>query len=103
MVSINTNLTSLITQRSMLNSTNRLNSAIEKLSTGYKINHASDNAANYSISTDMNTQLSSYDIASDNIAMGMDLLSTAQDTIAGMPESMHLLLRQGMALMEQIH
>ncbi len=54
------------------------------MSTGYKINHASDNAANYSISRNMSTQLSACDVAADNIAMGMDLLSVAQDTIAGM-------------------
>ena len=63
-------------------STNRLNTAIERMSTGYKINHASDNAANYSISKNMSTQLSACDIAADNIAMGIDFLTVAQDTIS---------------------
>ena len=82
MVSINTNLSSIIAQRSMTKSTNLLNQAIERMSTGYKINHAADNAANYSISQNINAQMSSYDIAADNISMGMDLVQTAQDTIA---------------------
>ena len=97
MVSINTNLTSLIAQRSMTTSTTKLNQAIERLTTGCKINHAGDNAANYSISTNMSTQLSAYDIASDNISMGMDLLQTAQDTIAGMQargSRLHALITQ---------
>ena len=86
MVSINTNLSSIIAQRSMTKSTNLLNQAIERMSTGYKINHAADNAANYSISQNINAQMSSYDIAADNISMGIDLLKTAQDTIAGMQD-----------------
>ena len=86
MVSINTNLSSIIAQRSMTKSTNLLNQAIERMSTGYKISHAADNAANYSISQNINSQMSSYDIAADNISMGMDLLQTAQDTIAGMQD-----------------
>ncbi len=84
MISLRTNLSSIITQQSLGNTTNRLNLAIERMSTGYKINHASDNAAGYSIATNMNTQLSAYDVAADNISMGLDLLTTAQDTISSM-------------------
>ena len=78
-------------------STNKLNQAIERMSTGYKINHAGDNAANYSISRNMSTQLSACDVAADNISMGMDLLSVAQDTIAGMQDRgsrIHALITQ---------
>ena len=74
MLSINTNLSSLIAQNSMKTSTNKLNEAIERMSTGYKINHAKDNAANYSISTNMTTRMSAYQVAEDNVAMGMDLI-----------------------------
>ena len=77
MLSINTNIPSLIAQRSLNNSTKLLNQAIERMTTGFKINHASDNAANYSITTNMSTKLSSYQVAEDNVAMGLDLLSTA--------------------------
>ena len=82
MLSINTNLSSLITQRSMNESTNKLNQAIERMTTGFKINHAKDNAANYNIATNMTTQIGSYNVAADNVAMGMDLVTTASDTIA---------------------
>ena len=57
MLSINTNLSSLIAQRSLNNSTLLLNQAIERMTTGYKINHAKDNAANYAIATDMTTKI----------------------------------------------
>ena len=84
MLSINTNLSSLIAQSSLKSSTSILNQAVERMTTGYKINHAKDNAANYSISTNMQTQIQSYDVAADNVAMGMDLVTTASDIISTM-------------------
>ena len=82
MLSINTNLSSLIVQNSLKQSTNRLNTAIERLTTGFKINHAKDNAANYNISTNMTTQIGSLDVAEDNTSMGLDILTTASDNLS---------------------
>ena len=81
MLSINTNLPSIIAQNSLKNSTLKLNQAVERMSTGFKINHASDNAANYSISTNMTTKIGAYQVAEDNVAMGLDLLSTANGSL----------------------
>jgi len=81
MLSINTNLSSLIAQQSLSSSTTKLNQAIERMSTGFKINHAKDNAANYSISTNLTTKISSYMVAEDNVAMGLDMLSTANGSL----------------------
>ena len=78
---INTNLSSLIVQSNLKTSTNGLNTAIERMTTGFKINHAKDNAAGYSISTKLSSQLSSYDVALDNASMGLDMLTTAQDSL----------------------
>ncbi len=83
---INTNLSSILVQNNLSKSTTALNKAIERMTTGYKLNHASDNAAGYSIAENMSSQLSSYQVAQDNIAMGMDLLATAQDTISLMQQ-----------------
>ena len=82
MLNINTNLSSLIAQRSMKQSTNKLNQAIERLTTGFKINHAKDNAANYNIATNMTTQIGSLDVAEDNTSMGLDILTTASDNLS---------------------
>ena len=57
---INTNLSSLIVQSSLKTSTNGLNTAIERMTTGFKINHAKDNAVNYSISTKLSSKISGY-------------------------------------------
>lgn len=45
---INTNLSSLIVQSGLKTSTNGLNQAIERMTTGFKKKHVKDNAANYS-------------------------------------------------------
>ena len=82
MLSINTNLSSMIAQQSLTKSTDILNQAIERMTTGAKLNHASDNAANYSISTNMTTQLNSYEVAQDNVVAGMDLVSVASDNLS---------------------
>lgn len=79
-LTINTNISSLVAQRNLNNATNSLNKAIERLTTGYTINHASDNAAGYSISKMWVTQLGSLDVAADNAATGADMLTTAEET-----------------------
>lgn len=79
-LTINTNISSLIVQRNLNAATNSLNKAIERMTTGYKINSASDNAAGYSIATNWDTQLGSLDVAADNAATGADMLTTLEDT-----------------------
>ena len=81
MVSINTNISSLIAQNSLRNSTSKLNNTIEQMTTGYKINHAKDNAANYSIAVDMSTKIGAYDVAEENCAMALDLVNTANEAL----------------------
>ena len=81
MVSINTNLSSLLVQNNLAQSTNSLSKAVERLTTGYKINHASDNAAGYSIVQNMTSKISSYSVAEENASMGLDLLQTANGSM----------------------
>ena len=81
-LTINTNLSSMIVQSNLNKSTNQLNQAIERMTTGYKINHAADNAAGYSIARNWEAQLGSLDVAADNAATGADMLSTLEDNYA---------------------
>ena len=78
-LTINTNISSLVAQRNLANATGSLNKAIERMTTGYKINHAGDNAAGYSIARNWETQLGSLDVAADNAAMGADMMTTLED------------------------
>ena len=81
-LTINTNMSSLVAQNSLNGATAQLNQAIERMTTGYKINHAGDNAAGYSIARNWEAQLGSLDIAADNAATGADMLSTLEDNYA---------------------
>ena len=81
-LTINTNISSIVAQRNLTNATGSLNQAIERMTTGYKINHAGDNAAGYSIARNWETQLGSLDVAADNAATGADMLTTLEDTYA---------------------
>lgn len=78
-LTITTNIESLLVQKNLNLATSSLNKSIERMTTGYRINKASDNAAGYSIATYWATMLGSLDILTDNTAMGIDLLSTAEE------------------------
>lgn len=81
-LTINTNLSSLIVQSSLTQSTSGLNQAIERMTTGFKINGAKDNAAGYSIANSMGVKLSSYDVAMDNVMLGTTLIDTASSNLS---------------------
>lgn len=80
-LTINTNLSSLIAQRSLSKATSGMNTAMERLSTGYKINSGKDDAAGSAVSTLMEAQISGYDVAESNATMGMTLLDTAEGVL----------------------
>ena len=81
MISINTNISSFIARQSLDKATDLLNTAVERMSTGYKINSGKDNAANYGITTNMTTYIQAYQIAEDNASMGIDLINTAASSL----------------------
>ena len=77
-LTINTNMASLLVQKNMTAATNSLNTSIERMTTGYKINAAKDDAAGFFVSKTMQVQLSSTAVAEDNCAIGTSLLNTAE-------------------------
>lgn len=79
MLSLNTNTTSLMVQRNLAKATRGLNSAIEQLTTGYKLNHSKDNPANYAMMRGIESKLSAWEVAQDNMMIGNNLLETAAD------------------------
>ncbi|MBR2430747.1 DUF3060 domain-containing protein [bacterium] len=78
MISLKTNISDLILQRTLFDATFGLNSAIERMATGYKVNHAKDNAAGFSIIEDLNTRISSMLQVQNNTEDGISLLNTAE-------------------------
>ena len=80
-ITINTNLASLTAQRNLSQATSGMNTAMERLSTGYKINSGKDDAAGSAVSTIMEAQISGYDVAEANASMGLSLLDTAEGVL----------------------
>ena len=78
-LSLVTNVQSLKVQANLTAATNTLNNAIERMTTGYKINRAKDDAAGYSIASQMEAKLSSYDVAANNAQIGLDMLTTTEE------------------------
>ena len=81
-ISVNTNISGLIVKSNLSNSTNQLNLAIERMTTGSKLNHAKDNAANYGILTNLTTKINAYQVAEDNVKQGLDMLSIVSDSLS---------------------
>ena len=75
------NLTAANTNRQLGITTNGLQKSTEKLSSGYKINRAADDAAGLSISEKMRNQIRGLNKASDNAQDGISLVQTAEGAL----------------------
>ena len=75
------NLTAANTNRQLGITTNGLQKSTEKLSSGYKINRAADDAAGLSISEKMRNQNRGLNKASDNAQDGISLVQTAEGAL----------------------
>src|SRR5574344_440131 len=80
-ITVNTNVQALKIQTNLSNATSRMNTAMERMSSGYKINQAADDAAGSSISTKLEAELSSSQIATKNAQIGSNMLTTAEGTL----------------------
>lgn len=60
---VNTNMSALKTQKNLNNASNSLQTALERMSTGLKINKAADDAAGLYVATNLNTQISGSKVA----------------------------------------
>ncbi len=77
-ITINTNLASLTCQSYLRDATKGMNTAMERLSTGFRINSAADDAAGYAVSAGMEAKINGYDIIETNAQMGLDMLTTQE-------------------------
>ena len=87
---INNNPSSLNAQRNLENTTNRLSSSLERLSSGLRITRASDDPAGLSISESFRADIASFEQAKRNAADGISLLQIAEGALN---ESSSLLIR----------
>jgi flagellin len=87
---INHNLSALNTFNQLNKNSNLMNSSLEKLSSGYRINSAADDAAGLSISEKMRAQIRGLNKASDNSQTAISLIQTAE---GGLEETDSILQR----------
>lgn len=80
-MSIKTNVASLNAQRNLFNSEMQLDSSMSKLSSGFRITKAGDDAAGLGISSNLQAQIRSYNQASRNAQDGLSLIQTAEGAL----------------------
>lgn len=81
MAVVNTNIAASIAQAALTKNERALGTAMEQLSTGKKINSASDNAAGLAISTRMTSQIRGLDQAIRNAHDATSMISTAEGAL----------------------
>jgi len=72
------NIMAMNAYRNYMNNTSALSKNLEKLSSGYKINRAGDDAAGLAISEKMRAQITGLDAAQKNVQDGISLVQTAE-------------------------
>lgn len=85
---VNTNISSLNAQRQMFTSTSGLNTAFERLSSGFRINSAKDDAAGLQISDRMTTQIMGLNQAVRNANDGISLSQVAEGAMTEITNSL---------------
>jgi flagellin len=78
---INTNVSSLNTQRHLYNTTQKFAKSMEKLASGLRINRAGDDAAGLAISEGLKADIRALDQAARNAADGVSLVQTAEGSL----------------------
>ncbi|OZQ78134.1 flagellin [Paenibacillus odorifer] len=78
---INHNIAAMNTHRQLGTNTTNTNKAIEKLSSGLRINRAGDDAAGLAISEKMRGQIRGLDMATKNAQDGISLIQTAEGAL----------------------
>ena len=80
-LNIQTNIASLSAQINVQRNQNNLQSSFQKLSSGYRVNSAADDAAGLAISESMKAQTRSYTVAQRNAADGISMSQTAEGAL----------------------
>ena len=91
MITTNFNPSVLTTQRNLNIATNSLNTALERMSTGYKVNCAADDAAGMFVSSRLNANIRGLKQAQKNAQDGISLLNTAEGALSNMTDILNRL------------
>lgn len=86
---VNTNIDSLRVQRNLNSASTKMSKAMERLTTGSKVNQAADDAAGFVIAKGLEAQQRGSVVAQNNAQAGINLLQTAEGNFDAIQE--HLL------------
>jgi len=78
---INTNLASMFAQKSLSGAQGNLATAVQRLSSGLRINSAKDDAAGLSVAQNMQSQINAINMAARNINDATNMLTTADSSL----------------------
>lgn len=79
---INYNVSAMIANNSLKTADNKLSASLERLSSGYKVNHAKDNAAGLAIARRMNAQVRGLKVAEQDAKDGESVVEIADGALA---------------------
>jgi flagellin len=82
-LSVRTNIASLNSQRNLFQTQMQVDSSLSKLSSGYRITKAGDDAAGLGISVNLEAQIRSYNQASRNAQDAISVVQTAEGALNG--------------------
>ena len=87
-ITVNTNIPSLTAQKALNSATNKMNTAMERMSTGLKINSSKDDAAGLAVSTNLDYKVSSLKVAQSNAQMGASMLDTTEGVMTTISDNL---------------
>ena len=109
MLQVNTNIAALSGLRALSNTAVNQNRSIERLSTGFRINRASDDPAGLVISEKLRSQINGLHQAMENTQNDMNLVNTAEgalqeisDILVSMRSGVIFAMNSGFSIPEQI-
>jgi flagellin len=86
---VNTNVGSLNAQRSLTASASELKTAMERLSSGKKINSAADDAAGFAIAERMTAQIRGLNMATKNANDGLSMMAVIENATNDITDMLH--------------
>ena len=85
---INNNISAVITNKQLLGTESKLSASMERLASGLKLNHASDNPSGMAISNKMKAQINGLDQASRNSSDGTSVIQTVDGALGEVTDMM---------------
>ena len=99
MLTVNTNIASSFTRRQLESNSTGLNSSLQRLSTGQRINGAKDDAAGLQISNRLTSQVRGLGVAVRNANDGISLLQVAEGALQSVTDALQRIRSLGLQAM----